>query len=308
MNPLHTASYAVTRASMVGQSVEIDGRTFTPDGDSAYIEFRLSHAFPVVITDRTALHPQVVANSYRSLCGKVFNLAHLMKAYDPKHNQRDRILGTIMACEFPPPPPGGWQVQSDPERAPGIRAVAVLHKHAEWVPQVLETWAAGRTPFFDEPWTVSMENLSSPLEGGFLVRAPAPGLERWEPATPADLAALGYVYVPAADAPVPLFQTMDLATHKVTGTYAGQEVVFLVGGLTGSVRYQGAALVPRGKEAPAQVMQILAGGQMVDLSAALFALEDFVAAVPRPGTSATATASYGIDALSRWVDALSAPS
>lgn len=113
------------------------------------------------------------------------------------------------------------------------------------------------------------------------VRTPAAGLERWYGSTPADLVSLGYVYVPAAEAPSDLLCCLDDTQHslRVSEKYWGQEVVYLVGGLNGSVRYQGAALVPRGKEPSARVAQILASGQMLDLSDAFFALGEFAEAV-----------------------------
>lgn len=132
--------------------VQCAGELFVPDAATAYVEFYLSHAFPVMTDnpkdpDWTTLHPQTIANSYRTLKGKVFNLAHLMRSYDPEKNTRDRILGTVMAVEFPAAPAGGWKVQGDPAQAPGIRGVAALHKKAEGVANVIETWDEGRTPF-----------------------------------------------------------------------------------------------------------------------------------------------------------------
>ena len=44
-----------------------------------------------------------VANSYRSLRGKVLNFAHIMRSYDPERNMRDRIFGTVMAVELSGP-------------------------------------------------------------------------------------------------------------------------------------------------------------------------------------------------------------
>ena len=100
---------AVSRVSLCAErAIEIGGQVLQPDASTAYVEFFLSHAFPVTTVDRTGLHPQVVANSYRTMLHKVFDLNHLMKSYDPAHNLRDRVLGTV---------------------------VAVMHKQAEHVPQ-----------------------------------------------------------------------------------------------------------------------------------------------------------------------------
>ena len=114
-------------------SIMIDGQTFTPDPDTAYVEFHLAHAFPVTTKYRTGIHPQVVANSHRTMVNKVFNLAHIMRKYDKKNNPQDRMLGTVIAVEFPETPEGGWTVQGSRDKAPGIRAVAVMHKAAQWV-------------------------------------------------------------------------------------------------------------------------------------------------------------------------------
>ena len=266
--------------------IECAGEVFTPDAASAYVEFYLSHAFPVVIDnpkdpDWTTLHPQTVANSFRSLKGKVFNLAHLMRSYDPKKNFRDRILGTVMAVEFPAAPEGGWKVQGDPALAPGIRAVAVLHKNAEGVADVIETWGEGRTPFGDTQWTVSMENECSVDKGGFLIRGDREmaGLEKFWDATPEDFKALGWVYVPFTEAPDGLKECLkDGAYISVAKDYQDRKTLFLNGGLDGRVFYFGVALTPEGKETAARVGQILASAtELVDVSPAFAAVKEFIA-------------------------------
>ena len=164
--------------------ITIAGETFVPDAATAYVEFFLSHAFPVYLDVaepgsepyRTTIHPQTVANSYRTLRGKVLNFAHIMRSYDPERNVRDRMFGTVMAVEFPPEPEGGWKVQGDPLLAPGIRAVAALHKNAEGVLNVIETWQQGKTPFGGTEWTVSMENEATISDGGFLLKAEMPNV------------------------------------------------------------------------------------------------------------------------------------
>src|ERR1035441_2733923 len=174
-------------ASEPGEAgITIAGETFVPDAATAYVEFFLSHAFPVYLDVaepgsepyRTTIHPQTVANSYRTLRGKVLNFAHIMRSYDPERNVRDRMFGTVMAVELSGPdgplttPEGGWKVQGDPLQAPGIRAVAALHKNAEGVLKVIETWQQGKTPFGGTEWTVSMENEATISDGGFLLRRP----------------------------------------------------------------------------------------------------------------------------------------
>jgi hypothetical protein len=281
--------------------ITIAGETFVPDAATAYMEFFLSHAFPVYLDvpnpgelpDRTTIHPATVANSYRSLRGKVLNLAHLMRSYDPSRNLRDRIFGTVMAVEFPAAPEGGWKVQADPLSAPGIRAVAAMHKNAEGVLQVIETWSEGKTMFSDSEWTVSMENEANIEDGGFLLRSPREGasgggtpgedtrptgmgspepgqagraaLFDWEAATPEDFRALGWTYVPWAMASDELKGCLKPGGYIGLGSqYRGMETLFLNGGLNGKIFYYGVALTPAGKESRARVGRITASVETED--------------------------------------------
>jgi hypothetical protein len=204
----------------------------------------------VTTIDGTGIHPQVVANSYRTMLHKVFDLNHLMKEYDPKSNPRDRILGTIVGVEFPATPEGGWKVQGERSAAPGIRAVAVMHKQAELVPQLLAQHAEGK------PWTVSMEQEYFVGNSGFLVARE--GEEPRDEQTPADLFDLGWVYVPATLAPVELLDCFDAEKSKITKPYLGRETIILFGGLDGTVRYYGVGMTPAGREKEAAIGQVLA--------------------------------------------------
>ena len=260
--------------------ITIAGETFVPDAATAYVEFFLSHAFPVYLDvpnpgeepARTAIHPATIANSYRSLRGKVLNLGHLMRAYDPKNNPRDRIFGTVMAVELSGPagpletPSDGWKVQGDPNLAPGIRAVAAMHKNAEGVGQALEGWEQGKTPFSDTQWTVSMENEAYLEDGGFLIKSSpdrpfsVPDGPSWWEKTPEDFRALGWTYVPWADAPKPLRKTLKDGGEiaLAVDNYEGHELLFLNGGLNGKLFYYGVALTPVGKESRARVRRMVA--------------------------------------------------
>ena len=269
-SPIRGQARSLARAGQLcsaagSPGITIGGETYVPDAATAYVEFHLSHAFPVYldnclagdVPDKTCIHPQTVANSYQSLKGKVLNLAHLMRSYDPQLTPRDRILGTVMAVEFPPTPAGGWQVQSDPALAPGIRAVAALHKNAEGVQAVIDTWAAGKTPFSDTQWTVSMENESYVSEGGFLVKCGAGDLGELTARTPADFQALGWTYVPYAEASDPLRACLKAGGGMgLAADWGGFETRYLNGGLNGRIFYYGVALTPRGKESAARVSRI----------------------------------------------------
>ena len=285
--------------------IAIAGETFVPDAATAYVEFFLSHAFPVYLDVaepgsepyRTTIHPATVANSYRSLRGKVLNFAHIMRSYDPERNVRDRIFGTVMAVEFPAYadgvapsgtggapvlPAGGWKVQGDPMMAPGIRAVAALHKNAEGVMNMIDTWQQGRTPFGGTEWTVSMENEATIADGGFLLRRtmdddggyyhPGNRLDEFAALgqTPDDFKALGWIYVPWAAAPEDLRNCLDAggmiavaknflqtpSTGSGAGGSPGVTTLFLNGGLNGTMFYYGVALTPLGKESRAQVLRM----------------------------------------------------
>ncbi|MGA3265505.1 MAG: hypothetical protein ABSE16_01630 [Verrucomicrobiota bacterium] len=274
-------------------AIEIAGQVFRPDAATAYVEFFLSHSFPVSLDNPkgpyfTTIHPQTVANSFHSLRGKMVNLAHLVRSYNPRQNPRDRILGTVMAVEFPTAPEVGWRVQGDPVLAPGIRAVAALHKNAEGVMEVLETWAEGKTPYGeDTEWTVSMENESHVDQGGFLVRLKVEGgrqnpseLEIYWAKTPEDFKTLGWCYVPYPDASDRLLECLpNDGVLRIAQKYLGLETLFLNGGLNGEIFYYGVALTPEGRETAARVSQILASHtELVDLSAPFDALKHFAEA------------------------------
>lgn len=234
------------------KAIEINGQTFVPDPYNAYVEFFLSHAFPVVTCDGTAIHPQVVANSYQTMRGKVFDLAHIIRSYNPKENARDRVLGTIMEVEFPPTPSGGWKVQGDASKAPGIRSVAVMHKQLEGVKQILTGYANRSVN-----WTVSMEQDYFEEEAGFVIKG-TKGVEQFGENTPDDMAKLGYVYVPLTEAPRKLRETFNPEESRIEKTFNDQPVVILFGGLNSSVFYKGTGLTPEGKEEEAHVSQMLA--------------------------------------------------
>lgn len=267
------------------QSIEIAGQVLVPNEDTAYVEFFMSHAFPVTTKYRTGIHPAVVANSYATLNHKVLNLGHLMRKYNPKQNPRDRILGTVVAVEFAPMPEGGWKLD---ESAPGIRAVAVMHKAAESVMEILMAWFTGENPTGGE-WTVSMENSFNEEEGGFLVKttgAQTPSLEPFMEQTPADLLALGYVYCPSMTAPMELLGCLNTAADdkrdgmtsaRICRDFEGQPVIFLLGGLDGKIRYRGVGLTPANgaREGEARISQMLASQPMIDASEALSPLAEF---------------------------------
>lgn len=235
-----------------------DGQAFTADEFNAYVEIHLVFGYPVTTIWKTGIHPQVIQNSFRSLNRKVFDLAHLVRSYNPDEIPRDCVLGTIMAVEFPKAV--DWKVQADPEKSPYIRAVAVMHKQLERVREILATWQSGKVE-----WKVSMEQNFPVEEGvaitsGFAVHG-RKGVEAWADSTPEDLKALDVVYVPCADAPAALNKCFDVDKAEVVADYQGQRVDLLFGGLNGEIFFKGAGLTPEGAEPPAKVAQMLASAQ-----------------------------------------------
>jgi hypothetical protein len=239
------------------RAIVINGRTLTPDPTRAYIECFLSHAFPVVTVDGSAIHPQVVANSYRSMEHQVFDLGHLIVDYNPKENPRDRVLGSVVEVELSPPDraaPG--RVTDSKAEAIGIRAVCVVHKQLERAEQILETGITDKIH-----WTVSMEQNYFTETSGFLVRSEDPiTLSQHKGSAEDDLLALGWTYVAWADAEPGLLKCFDPEKTKVTSKFRGQDVVFLCGGLNGTVHYKGIGITPLGKEKEAFISQFLASG------------------------------------------------
>lgn len=273
------------------QKIEIAGLVLEPDEDSAYVEFYLSHCWPVVNKYRTGILPQVVANSHLSLKNKVFNLGHLMRKYNPKAITRDRILGTVVAVEFVDgegtaiaelTPEGGFTLAGDIEKAQGIRAVAVMHKAAEGVLDILASWFSGEEPITGE-WSVSIENSFYEEDCGFIVRTDT-HLKSFVDGTPQFLRDAGWVYVPCMTAPEDLLACLNNADDNRSGNtstriernYKGCETVLLLGGLDGKIRYRGVALTPGGaREAEARVSTMLASAPMVDVEEALNPLRSF---------------------------------
>lgn len=274
------------------QALRCGGELFVPDAHNAFVEFELAHGYPVSTVYGTGIHPQVVANSFMSLKYKVFDLAHFIRSYNPKEFPKDVVLGTILAVEFPNKGNVGatnWTVGSDRGTAPGIRAVAVMHKQLDRVPEILSTWKTGQIE-----WTVSMEQ-SYPVDpdtkvavtSGYLVETaherdvPA-GLESFVDNTPADLRALNRIYVPCLAAPADMNALFDCDQGKILGDWHGCQLEILYGGLNGEIWFKGAGLCPLGAEPEARVAQMLASNAVVADVDNLFAGQRDVASLIAP--------------------------
>lgn len=260
MNPMLTAkNFEVSSrvAFCAKDAIQCGGATFTPDETKSYVEFRLSHGYPVTTSDLTCLHPNTVRNSYASMLHQVFNLGHIMKSYNPDEHARDRMLGSVVGVEFNGPHAGtrtSITLQGERTKAPGIRAVAVMHKQAEGVDRILGGHQSGR-----RKWTVSMENMFSMDSSGFLVRDEQQELSG-EFATPTDLTELGWTYVPCTSAPEKLAECFDENRVKIKAKWGKRDVLLMIGGLNGKIHYQGVGLTPLGKEPEAEVTAMMASG------------------------------------------------
>lgn len=244
-------------------AIQIGGQTLEPDKTKAYVEFKLSHAFTkasrVVTAYGTAIHPGTVSNSHLSMLHQVFDLGHKMRAYDTSKERdqipRDYILGTIVGVDYPQPPAAGWSV--DLNAAPAIRAVAVIHKQAEKVPQVLGEHLGGR-----HKWSVSMEVDYSMLQSGFIVgnldAATQGQKEILKEQTPPEFNQIGLGYVTVESAPDELLEAFSMKTRRVKGNWGKLPVTLLKGGINGQVHFMGVGLGRYGAEREAEVQQILA--------------------------------------------------
>lgn len=245
-------------------AIEINGMTLTPDESKAYIEYNLSHSWPVITAYGTTLHPGTVAHSFLSMLHQVFNLEHRMKSYLPPEDQanaHDAILGTIVAVEFPKTPYGGWKLEADKSKAPGIRAVSAVAKAAERVPRIFGEHLGGR-----HKWTVSMEVNYSLIDSGFVVMNRQKGTTEqrrvMDASTPKDWPeTLGYV--PCIDSPDDLLDCFNFKKRAVDGAWAGLPVSLMKGGIGadgkgGRVHYAGVGLVRYGAEREAEIQRLLA--------------------------------------------------
>lgn len=249
------------------QAVTVAGKRLTPDRTKAYLTGTLSHAFPVVTAHGTALDARTVQNSYKSMEHQIFNKEHRMVTYGTA--AEDEHFGTIVEVELINETKADL---TDAESTLGIRMAAVLHKQVACMAGVLENWNRGTDA--KPTYALSMEmNYTFKSNGYVIYGKPKVEMPAWVLATtPPDFAAAGLGYVPwtevfnfnADGEPSPngkandLAQCYSLKEHRVTQGWQGRKVVVLCGGINGTVRYFGAALVKRGAEPTAGVEEMLA--------------------------------------------------
>lgn len=232
---------------------------FKPDETKGYMRFHLAQGFPNVLAYGTALAPQTVANSFASLLHQPFDYEHQIAAYhdDPEgkkpNHVTDRILGSVVAVDFPRMPQGGWKI-GGAEEAPKIVGVAAYAKLAQGMRKVLGEHATGR-----HRWTVSMEcNYSTSTSGFAIERAGKDGLKDFAKHTPDDLAKAGFDYVPVKEAPDDVLATFSRERKRIVKTYKSRKAYLLMGGLDGSVHFSGVGLVRYGAEPKAAIQSMAA--------------------------------------------------
>ena len=246
------ANFHFDHLSLCGEEVLLcAGREFRADPATAYIEAKCAQGLPVVTAYGMAMLPRVIARSAPSWEGKMVNVGHLVKSYDPKGINRDRIVGHVAAHEFPPEPEGGWVIPESRNEAPGCRLILAIHKAAEMVPGLFGKAQAGR-----EPWTVSMEVRYRLNEGAWAWKRRYAG-ERLAPNS-VDVGG-GWDALPWDQCPPDLRDCYSDADSAVTKKWRGRDVVLLLGGLDGTVFFSGIALVNYGAEPGAEIKRLLAG-------------------------------------------------
>jgi hypothetical protein len=252
------------------EGIEFKGKKYVPDFTKGYFQFQFSHAYPILTAYGTGLHPNVVARSYKSLEDQNVNYEHQIAEYHKKSGKdvRDRVIGSIVAVDFPQAPVGGWKVNPDPGKAPGITGVAAVFKQAQGMVKVMGEHSTGR-----HKYTVSMECLWPFNEAGWIAALkPAPGEKQngSRPAgfrdpdndfTPTDLLACGVEYYPFDKAPADLVATFSRKSERVVAQWHGRKCGVLMGGLDNPVHYAGAGVVHFGAERTAKIMRLAASGE-----------------------------------------------
>jgi hypothetical protein len=238
------------------ESIEVGGRTFTPDATKAYMSFETAHTLPCLAHDDCAVHPNVVAKSWAGLERTWLNVAHIMMVYGRGENPKDWIIGSVVAAEYPQTPKAGWKVPQTKDGAPFITGAAVIWKNSVGAVQIMEKH------LFEKPWMVSMEMGYDFDESGFLV----PAGSGFENETPDDIAALGYDYAPTGKAPPELAGLWDRKADGWATEGRGQRrkwkgilPKFLQGGLEGDrTIFCGMAICENGKDPDARIQMMLA--------------------------------------------------
>lgn len=234
-------------------TIEIGGQTLRPDAAKGYVEFLISHSFPVVTAHGFSLHAGTIANSSASMLHTVLNLGHLMRFYDKENIPRDRILGAIVGLEYlraDGTAINGGQTPAPKRKqdSPYLRVVASLFKNAEGADRILGSHQSGR-----KTWTVSMEVDYTMGESGMVVEGDVP---EFADTTPPDIRAAGWSYCPWAQCPESLLACFEKGS--VTRPWKKMRPAVLMNGVNGRVQYSGVGIVDKGAEAEAEIIRMAA--------------------------------------------------
>lgn len=249
-SPLHSHSAI---ALFSEDTIEFAGQKFTPDETKGYFRFAMSHAFPVSTYYGTALYAGVIEKSHGSLLHQNVNYEHQIRAYHKEPgketNVEDRVIGSIVAVDFPRTPAGAWKL--DMNSTPGITGVAVFYKQTTGMNRILGEHLAGR-----HQYTVSMEVQYPYAEAGFAINTR--GGKNLFSSTPDHVAQAGFDYASWKDAPDELRATFSLKKNRIVAKYKGRDTYLLMGGLEHPVHYAGMAVVKYGAERTAQITRMAA--------------------------------------------------
>lgn len=204
-------------------------KDFIPDDYKAYIRFRICTAFPNVIGPEMhgrffGFHPQVLANSYKSLLHQQTNLGHMLKIYGA---YRDRIQGGIVGVSV-----GNmqrtpaWKITDTVESAPYLDCIAVIWKMAEGNKELIGKHLSAR-----EKTSVSIEvgttvgdlQVYNPSDKSIHTLAAA--MEQW-----------------------PALIRKDKKNGIQIGKVDGVQFGFAAGGASGSVPFRGVGYIPKPAE------------------------------------------------------------
>lgn len=245
-----------------------------PDDYKGYFRFRIATSFPAVIGPEMhgrvfGFHPQVLANSYRSLLHQQTNLDHMLKAYGA---YRDRIIGSIVGVGI-----GNLQrclgpqkIAASVEAAQYLDCVAVFYKMAEGVKDMLGNHITSR------------QKQSVSIEAG---------------TTMADMG----VYDPRDSSILSIAEAAEkypklLSIHKEKGLQIGKvdgvQFALAAGRENGTIPFRGVGVTPKPAEKTTARIIDLKASASDEICFAAMALPDM-----EPGVQVTwAKAIYGSDA------------
>lgn len=240
------ASYVAGTVRLCDKTIELAGQSFTPDLAKSYLLVEFAFCPPSVTAHGESLWPGTVARCFRTMLHQQVNIGHLLKAYDPAVDD-DRMIGMVVAVDYPVEPAGGWILPEKIEDAPRVRAVISLSKMVDGVAKILVETGHGI-------WSVSMEVNNKRGDAAWIWRATEGTVDN------PDVIEVkhGWLAIPAAKAPDDLIACYDPEVMAVTKTWKGKRVVRLMGGFDGDIHFFGLGLVKYPAEEAAGIRTVLA--------------------------------------------------